>query len=331
MKIIFNLIGVGLGNNGGSNNLVRSANKLFSLGEDITIIDSGSSKYTWNKIEVPYIKINDISRVDGNIIIGTGTGSIDSTNKSKIKNKYLWIRGYETWNMPEYKLVSILKESKTKKLVNSICLQRKLKSHGIEAPIVRPGHSFDELFPLNIRKNNKKIILGGLYNEGKKRLKKRTNWILECYSILKHKYNIELYMFGSDGTPSSLVLSKFFKNPDVNLKNKIYNEIDIWLSPSELEGLHVAPAEAMLTECSVVGNNSELSGTEDYLIDNDTGLVSENNFKSFLSNVEILVKHKSIRTELGKNGRNKILSLGDRDYNMKKFIKLLKEDIKNGE
>lgn len=326
MKIIFNLMGVGLGDNGGSSTLIKSANTIFDLGENVVIADTGSSKYTWGHIKVPHIIINDINKIDGDVIIGTGTGSITHTNNSKIKNKYLWIRGFETWNVPENNLIKILKESETKKIVNSICLQNKLKKHKIESTIARPGHDFNEIFPLDIRKNNKKIILGGLYNEGKKRLKKRTNWILDCYSILKQKYDIELMMFGSDGNCN--YSNYFFKNPDIKLKNEVYNKIDIWLSPSELEGLHIAPAEAMLTECCVVGNNSELSGTSDYLIDNETGLASENNFKSFLSSVEILIKHKTLTRELGKRGREKILSLGDRKENMNLLIKFLKEDIK---
>lgn len=326
MRIIFNLMGTGLSNNGGSYSLIESANTLFDLGEDVVIADSGSSNYTWGKVKVPIIKTNDINKIDGNIIIGTGTGSFSHTNQSKIKNKYLWIRGFEIWNVNETKFISMLKESKTKKLVNSIGLQTKLKSCGIESTIVRPGHNFDEIIPLDIRKNNNKIVLGGLYNEGKKRSGKRTNWVLDSYQILKQKYDVELWMFGVDGTPKNKI-DKFFKNPNIKLKNEVYNKIDIWLSPSELEGLHIAPAEAMLTECAIVGNNSELSGTKDYLIDHETGLISENNFKSFLANVEILIKHKTLRTELGKNGRSKIISLGDRRENMLKFIELMKEDI----
>ena len=68
-----------------------------------------------------------INKIDGNIIIGTGSGSFSHTNHSKIKNKYLWIRGFEIWNVSEDKFINMLKESKTKKLVNSIGLQNKLK------------------------------------------------------------------------------------------------------------------------------------------------------------------------------------------------------------
>jgi glycosyltransferase involved in cell wall biosynthesis len=325
MRIVFNVMGVGLGNNGGSHSIVKSANILQDLGHRVLIVDTGASKYTWGEVKVPHVKIKNINDIYADVLIGTGAGSIEHTNNSKIRKKYLWFRGWEVWNTPEDNLIKILKESQTIKLVNSIGLQKKLNNYGIKSFIVRPGHDFDEIFPLDIRNQNTKIIIGGLYNEGKKRSKKRTDWIFNCYNILKAKYDIELMMFGSDGTPIQYV-DKYFKNPDIKLKNTIYNKIDIWLATSELEGLHITPAEAMLTECAIVGNNSELSGTEDYLIDNETGMVSENNFKNFLACIEILIKHKTIRKEFGKAGREKILNMGDRKINMLKFLEFLEDN-----
>ena len=174
-------------------------------------------------------------------------------------------------------------------------------------------------------RKNKRIILGGLFNQGQKRSKKRTEWIQECYQFLKKKYDLDLWLFGSDGVPL-FEFTTFMRNPTIKDKNFLYNNVDIWLSPSELEGLHIPPAEAMLTECAIVGNNSEMSGTEDYLIDHETGLISENNFKSFLSNIELLINHKTMRKEFGKAGREKVMSLDNRQENMKKLIKLLKEE-----
>lgn len=322
MKIIINLIGVGAGNNGGSHTLIQSANTLHDLGQEVVIIDSGKCQYTWDKIQVPYLQVSDVNDVKGDVIIATGTGSINSTNKSKISKKYHWIRGFETWNIPEEKLIKFLQHSPTKKIVNSICLQKKLKQYKIPSEIIRPGHNFEDFQPLNIRKENKRIILGGLFNQGQKRSKKRTEWIQECYQFLKKKYDLDLWLFGSDGVPL-FEFTTFMRNPTIKDKNFLYNNVDIWLSPSELEGLHIPPAEAMLTECAVVGNNSEMSGTEDYLIDHETGLVSENNIKSFISCVEILVVHKVVRKDLGKDGRKKIMELGNRKENMKKLINYL--------
>jgi len=324
MKIVFNLINVGLGNNGGSSTLVQSANTLQDLGADVIIIDSSKSNYTWNKIKVPFRRVSDVNDIDGDVIIATGINSVSSTNKSKIKNKFNFLRGWETWNHPEDKFVKILKESSTKKIVNSIGLQSKLKKFGIDSKIIMPGYNFDEIYPINIRKKNEKIVLGGLYNQGAKRSKKRTSWIFESYKILKQTYKIELYMFGSDGVPSQH-LDKYLKNPNMKDKNELYNKVNIWLSTSELEGLHITPAEAMLTGCCVVGNNSELCGTRDYLIDGETGLVSLNNFDSFVEKIKTLIEDKNLRKKLGKQGRQKILSLGNRKDNMLRMIDLLKE------
>ena len=57
----------------------------------------------------------------------------------------------------------------------------------------------------------------------------------------------------------------YVHNPSIEEKNKFYNLCDIWLAPTNNEGLHMCPAEAMLTECVVVGTDSPMSGMRDYL------------------------------------------------------------------
>ena len=62
-------------------------------------------------------------------------------------------------------------------------------------------------------------------------------------------------------------------------KNDFYNYVDIWLSPSMSEGLHLPPAEAGLTACPTVATTAELSGMQDYVIHRKTGMVTANNLK----------------------------------------------------
>ena len=327
MKISINLISCGIANNGGSKTLIESANILQELGHDVTIVDGGKNLNTWNPIKCNHIIIKDLKNFPlGDVVIATGINTVNSTMKlpESCGRKYMYTRGWEIWTLQEDKLIKTLRDSKCKKIVNSICLQRKLEQFGMKSKIIRPGHNFDEIFPLNIRENNKKIILGGLYNEGAKRSKKRTEWVFKVYENLKTKYDIELILLGTHERPK-FHTGKYFKNPDIKTKNEMYNMIDIWLSTSELEGLHIAPAEAMLTKSCVVTTNAEMSGVEDYVINNETGLVSENNFNSFLNNVEILIKNRLLRLKFGEMGREKILSLGDRKENMKKFINLLEK------
>jgi glycosyltransferase involved in cell wall biosynthesis len=97
------------------------------------------------------------------------------------------------------------------------------------------------------------------------------------------------------------------------------------MAPTESEGLHMPPAEAMMTECPVVGTNAPLSGIQDYLEDKKTGVITENNIDSFIDGVLSLYHNREYSLELGKHALNKIKELGDRKENMKRMIKLFEE------
>ena len=257
---------------------------------------------------------------DADFIIATGYKSVAPTIRApgRLGHKVHYIRAWELWQMPEKKIVSNILRAPTIKIVNSICLQRKLKKFGIDSHIIRPGNDFEDLYPMNIR-GDKKIILGGLYHTRHKT--KRSDWVIKTARILKEKYNnIELYMFGTNKDPKNIVIDKYVSQPNIIEKNKFFNKLDIFLSPSKLEGLHLVPQEAMMTGCPVVGTNADMSGTEDYLIHNYNGLVARNDFQSFSTNVEKLVIDENLRSKLGTNTRKIMKSLGDRETNMRKLI-----------
>jgi hypothetical protein len=324
MRISWNLIGVGLGANGGSNTIIKSANTLYKLGMDVTIVDTGTNK-NWNEIKCKHLIIEDLKDFpDGDAVIATGFKSVDSTLKlpPRCGKKFHYIRLFENYIFTGDAMTAIMK-APTIKIVNSMCLQRKLMEYNEPSTIIYPGYDFNEIYPLNIRKNNKEVILGGLYNQGKKRSGKRTEWVFETYEYLKSKgYDVKLYMFGTDGTPSRHV-DVYIKDPTKEEKNNLFNTVDIWLSTSCLDGLHITPAEAMITKCCVCGNKSDQSGTEDYLINEETGLVAEDNIEDFKRCVERLVNDRDLRIRFGENGRKKILSIGNRETNMKKMADLL--------
>jgi glycosyltransferase involved in cell wall biosynthesis len=327
MKIIFDLRSVGLGNNGGSLTLIKSGNTLTQMGHDVTFIDSGKNQHTW----VPLLAKHKIVRSKNQIpiadfIIATGYKSVIETLISPLSAgvKCHWIRGWETWQYSEDKIVKDILQTQTVKLVNGICLQKKLKSYGIDSYLVRPGYDFDSISPLNIRNKKEEIILGGLNKQGRHANSKRTAWLFETAKVLKRKYGdkIKFWMFGMDALPSTTVVDHYVKNPTSKEKNRIYNNVDIWMAPSMLEGLHMPPAEAMITECAVVGTNAEMSGTEDYLVHNETGIVTNNDVVSFIKGVEKLVLDKKSRTIFGRNGRVKILGIGNRVMNMQILVDL---------
>jgi len=333
MKIIFNLMNCGLGPNGGSSTIVKSANMLQKLGNEVTIIDTGKNQHTWTKLEVPHIITKSFNNVpDADVVIATGYDTVRSTVRlpRRCGAKVHWIRGYETWNMKEIDILNQIFKAPTHKIVNGIGLQKLIKVRaGIDVPIIYPGYDLDDFTQIKIRnKIGDLLILGGLYNQGTKRRDKRTKWIFDAVEILRNKYRIQLWMFGDDPMPNNPLIDKYFQKPDMQTKNTFYNHINLWLAPTENEGLTMPPAEAMLTGCPVVATNAPLCGMHDYMIDKGTGLVSNNRFESFLEKIEILLKNKDQLFTYGSDCRSTIFKIGSRHNNMKKMVEYL-ETIKD--
>jgi glycosyltransferase involved in cell wall biosynthesis len=316
----------GLGNNGGSHTIVRSSNTLCDLGHSVYLVDLIRCKYTWTSLKSKHIVVGNFDQVpDSDFVIATGYTTVSSTISlpPRCGKKVHWLRGWESWKLSENEIVKRILNARTIKLVNSNCLKSKLESFGFKSEIVRPGYDFDEIYPLNFR-NNSEVVIGALYNEGKKRRTKRTRWCFDVISFLKKKHkNIRFQMFGSEGVPGSKLVDKFVKGPSVKEKNLFYNECHIWIAPTELEGLHIPPAEAGITESCVVSTKAEMSGMQDYIFHNQTGLVSENNLQSFINTIEFAILNKEIRERLGRNLREKILELGSRKENMKRMVDFL--------
>jgi glycosyltransferase involved in cell wall biosynthesis len=334
MKIVFDLRNVGLGNNGGSSTIVKSANALVELGHEVIIADTGKIMYTWSEVNAEHSIIKNNRMPDADFVIATGFKSADLTAQlpDSCGIKLHWIRGWEVWQGSESWIKKHVLAHPTIKLVNGIGLKDKLKTYGVDSHLVRPGYDFDKIYPIDgIRGSTDFVILGGLNKQGKHARTKRPNWILSITKKLKKKYGskIKLCMYGMDPLPLTKMVDHYIKNPTISAKNEMYNTVDIWLSPSILEGLHMPPAEAMITGATCVGVDAPLSGTKDYLIHEETGIVTEDHELKFLAGVDKLVQDKELRKKYGKAARKRILEIGDRKENMKKFSKLLVK-IKKG-
>lgn len=331
MKIIFNLMNCSLGNNGGSATIIKSANTLQALGNEVYIVDDSPNQHTWNELKVPHIITKSFNNIpDANAVIATGYSTVRTTIRfpERCGQKFHWIRGYETWNMKEIDIVNQIFKAPTHKIVNGIGLQKLMKSRGFDSVILYPGYDLENFTQIKIRnKIGDLLILGGLYSEGTKRKDKRTKWIFDAVEQLRNKFRIQLWMIGDHPKPNNYLIDKYFQRPDDQTKNTFYNHINLWLAPTSNEGLHIPPAEAMLTGCPVVCTNAPLCGMQDYMVDGETGLVSENRFESFVKKIEILLKDKDRLFTYGSNCRQRIFKIGSREENMKKLVKHLQTVI----
>lgn len=331
MRIIFNLINCGLGNNGGSQTLVKSANILQLLGHEVIIIDSMDIKYTWDKLEVPHLIIENLKNVpNADVVIATGyktvSPTLDLPNRCGIKCH--WIRGWETWQIPENKIVEKILKVPTIKFVNGKRLYNKLKYFNIDSTIIRPGVDSDLYYKIN-SKTKKQFVIGGLYNI--KHKSKNTQMILDLAKKLQFSSVSQtlLFMYGTHPKPNNKLIDHYVQNPSHKEKNKLYNSCDLWVAPTINDSLHIPPMEAMLTGCPVVGFKGDNGGMSDYLINNFNGFAVDS-FSEMEDLIFSLCYNDGRRKlmEMSKNCRDYILkNIGDRKNNMENFIKILENNI----
>jgi len=331
LRILFDLRGTGLGNNGGSLTIVKSANVLQELGHKVSIIDSMKNQHKWIPLKTNHIIVKKESDIpDADCIIATGYGSVPYviSSSERCGKKFHWIRGWELWRMNEKKIVLKVLNVPTVKIVNSSGLKKKLKSFNIHSHLVFPGNDIEDFHVIGNMRERRKVIIGGLYHS--KHKTKKSLWIINIADKLKRKYpkRVSLFMFGEPRRPNIQVIDEYFRQPNIEEKNIFYNKINIWISPSDLEGLHIVPQEAMLCGCCVIGVDSPLSGTSDYLFHGKTGIYSENDYNSLMRTVEKFLFEFEIQKKIGKEARKQIISNGDRYFNMRKFIDVLKREGK---
>jgi len=332
MKIIFNAINCGLGNNGGSQTIVKSANTLADLGCHVEIIDSMKNCFTWHPLLVKHIIVKNNNYPYCDAIIGTGIKTLPLTsNYPNAKKRFHWIRGWETWQIPEYEMIQMFKtySKKVVYLTNGIHIHRILKKHGIKSYIQYAGldlnnhnisHNYDDI-------NKRDVInIGGLINF--KHKTKNSDWLIQIINILNNtnKYKFLLYTYGMNKI-NNIKYHIHHINPSLKVKYKIYNKVDFWLSTSTNDSFHIPPAEFMTTRGIVIGVDHLFSGTKSYLINNQTGFLSRCSINDICDTILNVIDNKNLN-EISDNAKNFIENkIGSRKQNMHKFIEILTNEL----
>lgn len=287
MKIAFNLIQCGLGNNGGSQSIIRMAMALSELGNEVKILLDSPNKFTWfggfeNLLHLVNKKNKD-SWPKYDVIIATGCKTVNSTLEYPnidINNKFYWIRGHETWGMSEEDLFKNYK-SGLNLLVNSEWLREMIfRKCEVISKIQYPGY-VDGMHIAKAHGFVDEINIGALYYADKE--SKMFNQIINIAFLLKENKIInKLILFGNKQMDDNFkrdlndlfgIPYEFSYRPTYDEKMALMNKCDIWLSTSELEGLHIPPIEAGLNGCNLVTKGLYSSGTSDYAIDGLTAKI----------------------------------------------------------
>jgi hypothetical protein len=311
MKIGFNFLGCGMGNNGGTRTIIKCHNTMKELGHESYLISS-CDNFNWFEHDKPLRQIpNDLD-----VLIATACTTVNSTLKSNAKKKAWYIRAHENWTYSDQQLSEIYKRDDLIKICNSNGMKHIVESYGGKnVKVVYQGVDLDFWKDLGTRKNNSKKVIGCLYSGRPGFVGERKRWsdFRKLQSKLGNEY--DYVGFGDTQCPDRFV-KKFLVKPSSEQLRDLYNMCDIWFAPTISEGLHNPPIEAGLCGCLVVCNDNKLNGMVlDYAFDGKTAMV-------YRTIPEAVRKIKNPNWDLTKKMKNYLIhNISDRTSNMERFIK----------
>jgi len=301
MKILFNALGCGLGNNGGTHTIVSSINCLNKLKHNASLA-AVKNNYDWGCVSNFIGEMRDT--VYSDVVVNVSVWDVDYTLLMSCDKKVWWMRGWEKWVKGEQYLIGQIKKfvgAGGKIIVNSSWLIQQLKEKcGVDSQLCYSGLDLDFWKPSVIHTD--KHTIGALWHP------KHKTKNYSMFSTLKAIYNER----------TDMVFQTVRGNLTQEQMRIFYGNCNAWLSLSELEGFHQCPAEAALCGCDIIYNDVDSGGTRDYCTPE-----TATPFKSFSELVLSLENQISSQTKRDKMQEVLVNKIGSRESNMKKFVEML--------
>lgn len=178
--------------------------------------------------------------------------------------------------------------------------------------------------PLKVKKKQQVIFVGRLEKQ------KNIQLLISALGCISAK-NITLLCIGSGSQAKNLL--RMSKEQNVRLRilkpkphTKLvtyYNESQLFVLPSFVEGHPKAMLEAMSCGLPVIGTN--ITGINDLIEDRKTGLLCSFDKYDLAAKITSLLNKKRFAKSLGKNARKKVAIFYNRDKVWKKEVDLLKK------
>ncbi len=305
MKIAFNALGCGLGNNGGTRTIILCDKVMKELGHQSWIISSLNC-FTWFKYDKPIRLVpNDLDA-----LISIDKRGLKSTINSNAKVKMWYTRAFQGMDFSNLEI---------KIIANSENLRNRIMNSGAkQCEVIYQGIDFN-LWENIDRDRKDKIRIGCLFSN-----KPQKNWkdfeeIASRLDPLKY----EFVTFGSQECRCNWIKSALV-NPNHKDLSRLYQSCDIWLAPTKNEGLHNVPMEASLSGCLIICGDYEGNGMlGDYAIEDKTCMV-------YHSIEDAIDKIKNPNWDLVEN-MNYLLKekIGTREENMKKMIRIIESELRS--
>lgn len=254
--------------------------------------------YTWNLCQCFVPKAD--------VYVATAIETSEFLNSYKgipIENKFYLVQGYEDWNWGEERYLQSLRQN-LNKITISPFLKETIEKQGKSAELVENGFDFNYfnlIIPIT-GKDKYRVVL--LYHTN---ALKGVDDAVKAIEIAREKYpQIRANFFGFPYRPVNLPSwIDYYKEPDKETHNRIYNEAAIFIGPSHSEGFCLTPPEAMMCGCAVAC--TDIGGYTVVCKDGFNALVSEvKNPEDLAGNIIKLIEDDELRYRIAQNGNKMI-------------------------
>lgn len=308
MKLAFNCLNSGLGNNGGTKTVVACAQALEKLGHEVDIL-AYVDNFTW----IPHKPTKRFIPSGLDAVIAVACTDVEHTLRMDVPRKAWYIRGHENWTYSDKQLRELYNAGLFN-IVNSKGMQQLLATYPASSVVVYQGIDFDLWKDLKLRPKEK-IRIGCLHQEKKT---KRWGDFVKLSRILGTE-DYEYVSFGLKRCNANF-LKEYHQNANVETLNNLYSSCHIWFAPTELEGLHNVPMEAALCGCLVVCSDHPMNGMGfDYAFNDNTAMVYQT--RNIEHAAELIREPNWDVIDRMYNCLG--YSIGSREENMKKLVEYL--------
>jgi glycosyltransferase involved in cell wall biosynthesis len=259
---------------------------------------------------------------NADIYIATGAETAEYLQNYKREGKKFYlIQGYENWDISDERLIATY-HAPLKKIVISKWLLEIMTKCNESAIYIPNGFDF-KCFNKNIDFEDKdRFLVTMLYHTN---AKKGSEDGLKALGIVKNKYpDLKVNLFGIWPRPSSLPdWCSYYRKPDKETLNRIYNEAAIFIGTSHSEGWGLTIGEAMI--CGAAVACTDINGYREMCNHEKTALLSPpKDYKALATNIIRLIEDDELRIKIAKAGYDNI-----RQFTWDKSYKKLRILIEN--
>lgn len=218
--------------------------------------------------------------------------------------KYYFIQDYENWGGMTDSVLRSTYHYPVQIIVVSNWLKNVMEKEKVPCRVIPNGFDFD-YFKMNIPIKQKDKYRVTMLNHFMER--KGCKYGFEALACVKEQFPaLRVNLFGTGARPMELPdWYDYYRSPNQETLNRIYNEASIFLGTSNIEGFGLPIGEAMICGQAVVCTDNQ--GYREMAVDGQTALLSPiKNSQGLADNMIRLIKEDKLRYEIAERGHEYI-------------------------